>query len=100
MLIYDKSGRELRQRILLSFFVVEILTIQESIVELNFQMVISLQQRWQPKNFGPQANIFCPRPFIVESLKEALDRQSLINKQYFTIVNCTSSWTFDVQSFT
>ena len=31
MLIYDKSGRELRHRILLSFFVVEILTIQESV---------------------------------------------------------------------
>ena len=45
MLIYDKSGRELRHRILLSFFVVEILPTQESIAKLNIQMVISPQQR-------------------------------------------------------
>ena len=24
---------------------------------------------WQSKNFDPKANIFCPRPFTVESLK-------------------------------
>ena len=41
MLICDKSGRELRHRILLSFFVVEILTTQESIAKLILQMVIS-----------------------------------------------------------
>ena len=35
---------------------------------------------WQSKNFGPQANIFGPRPFIVESLKEAWDWQSLTSK--------------------
>ena len=40
MLICDKSGRELRHRILLSFFVVEILTTQESVAKLNLQMVI------------------------------------------------------------
>ena len=45
MLIYDKSGRELHHRILLSFFVVEILTIKESIARLDLQMVISPQQR-------------------------------------------------------
>ena len=45
MLIYDKSGRELRHMILLSFFVVEILTIQESVARLDLQMVISPQQR-------------------------------------------------------
>ena len=45
MLIYDKSGRELRHRILLSFFVVEILTTKESVAKLNLQMVISSQQR-------------------------------------------------------
>ena len=43
MLIYDKSGKELRHRILLSFFVVK--TTQESIAKLNLQMVISPQQR-------------------------------------------------------
>ena len=45
MLIYDKSGRKLRYRSLLSFFVVEILTTQESVAKLNPQMVISPQQR-------------------------------------------------------
>ena len=45
MLIYDKSGRKLRHRSLLSFFVVEILTTQESVAKLNPQMVISPQQR-------------------------------------------------------
>ena len=40
MLIYDKSGRELRHRILLCFFVVETLTIQESVARLDLQMVI------------------------------------------------------------
>ena len=45
MLIYGKSERELRHRILLSFFVVEILTIQESVARLDLQMVISPQQR-------------------------------------------------------
>ena len=45
MLIYDKSLRELRHIILLSFFVVEILTIQESVAKLDLQMVISPQQR-------------------------------------------------------
>ena len=55
---------------------------------------------WQSKNFGPWANIFGPRPFIVKSLKEAWDQQSLIDKQNFAIANYTSSWTFNVQSFT
>ena len=55
---------------------------------------------WQSNNFGPQANIFGPRPFIVESLKEGWDRQPLIDKQNFVIVNCITSWTFNVQSFT
>ena len=41
MLIYDKSGRELRHRILLSFFVVEILSMTESVARLDLQMVIS-----------------------------------------------------------
>ena len=41
MLIYDKSGRELRHRIILSFFVVKILTIMESVARLDLQMVIS-----------------------------------------------------------
>ena len=47
LLIYDKSGRELYHRILLSFFVVEIMTIhvQESIEKLNLHMVISPEQR-------------------------------------------------------
>ena len=45
MLIYDKSGRELRHRILLFFFVVKILTIKESVARLDLQMVISPQQR-------------------------------------------------------
>ena len=44
--------------------------------------------------------MFSPRPLIVKSLKEACDRQSLINKQNFAIANYTSSWTFNVQSFT
>ena len=44
MLIYDKSGRELHHR-MLSFFVVEIMTIQESVAKLNLQMVISPQHR-------------------------------------------------------
>ena len=42
MLICDKSGRELRHRILLPFFVVEILTTQESVARLDLQMVISV----------------------------------------------------------
>ena len=54
---------------------------------------------WQSKNFGPWANIFGPRPFIVKSLKEVWDRQSLMDKQNFAIANYTSSWTFNVQSF-
>ena len=33
----------------------------------------------QSKNFGPQADIFGPRPFIVESLKEAWDQKALID---------------------
>ena len=45
MLIYDKSGTELRHRILLSIFVVKILTIKESVARLDLQMVISPQQR-------------------------------------------------------
>ena len=45
MLIYDKSGRELRHRILLPVFAVEILTTQESVARLDLQMVISQQQR-------------------------------------------------------
>ena len=40
MLIYDKSGRGLCHRILLSFFVVEILTIQETIARLDLQIEI------------------------------------------------------------
>ena len=54
----------------------------------------------QSKTFGPWANMFSPRPLIVKSLKEAWDWQSLINKQNFAIANYTSSWTFNVQSFT
>ena len=54
----------------------------------------------QSKHFGPQADIFGPRPFIVKSLKEAWDRQCLINKQKFAIANYTSSWTLNVQSLT
>ena len=60
MLIYDKSGRELRHRILLSFVVVEILTTQESIARLDVQMVIisSLEKRTQrPNNLKNIANI-------------------------------------------
>ena len=38
MLIYDKSGRELHHRMLLSFFVVEIMAIQESVAKLNLQI--------------------------------------------------------------
>ena len=45
----------------------------------------------QSKHFGPQAYIFGPRLFIVKSLKEAWDRQFLINKQKFAIANYTSS---------
>ena len=41
----------------------------------------------QSKSFRPWANIFGPRPFIVKSLKEAWDRQSLIEKQKFAIAN-------------
>ena len=37
---------------------------------------------------------------ILKSLKETWDRQSLIDKQNFVIANWTSSWTFNVQSFT
>ena len=55
---------------------------------------------YHSKNFGPLVNIFGPRPFIVESLKEALDRQALIDNKNFAIANCTTSWTFNVQSFT
>ena len=46
------------------------------------------------KMCGPLANIFGPKPFIVKSLKEPWDGQSLI-----AIANCTSPWTFNVQSF-
>ena len=46
---------------------------------------------WQSKNFGPYTNICGPRPFIVDSLEEAWDRQSLIKKQNFNIANCTPS---------
>ena len=53
----------------------------------------------QSKNFVSQANIFGPRPFIVKLLKEAWNRQSLIDKQNFAITYCTSSGTFNVQSF-
>ena len=42
---------------------------------------------WQSKNFGPRANNLGPRPFIVESLKETWDQQSLIYKQNFAIAN-------------
>ena len=55
---------------------------------------------WQSKNFGPYTNICGLRPFIVDSLEEAWDWQSLIEKQNFVIANCTPSWTFNVQSFT
>ena len=54
----------------------------------------------QSKNFGPYPNIFGNRLFIVESIKEAWDRQALIDKQNCAIASCTSSWTFNVQSFT
>ena len=33
------------------------------------------------------------------SLKDACDRQSLIDKQNFADANCISCWTFNVQSF-
>ena len=33
----------------------------------------------ESKNFGPQVDIFGPRPFIVESLKEARDQKDLID---------------------
>ena len=39
-----KVEGKIRHRILLSFFVVEILTTQESVAKLNLQMVISPQQ--------------------------------------------------------
>ena len=55
---------------------------------------------WQSKNFGPYTNICGLRPYIVDSLEEAWDRQSLIKKQNFAITNCTPSWTYNVQSFT
>ena len=52
MLTYDTCGRELHHRILLSFFVVEVLTIQESVARLDLQMVISPQQRKMVKFCG------------------------------------------------
>ena len=52
MFIYDKSGRELRHRILSSFFFMEILTIQESVARLDLQMVIPPQQRKIIKFYG------------------------------------------------
>ena len=52
------------------------------------------------KIVGPWNNIFGPRLFNVKSLKEAWEWQSLIDKQNFAIANYTSSWTFNVQSFT
>ena len=54
---------------------------------------------WQPKNFGLKINIFNPRPSSVKSLKEAWDRQSLIDNQTFAIANYTSSWTLNVEMF-
>ena len=42
MLIYDKSGRDLGHRILLSVFVVEILTMQESIARLDLRVVTGM----------------------------------------------------------
>ena len=50
--------------------------------------------------FGPWADIFGPKPFIAKSLKVAWDQQSLIGKQNLVIANYTSSWTFNIQSFT
>ena len=52
MLIYDKNERELRHRISLSFFVVEILTTQESEAKFNLHIVISPQQRKRIKFYG------------------------------------------------
>ena len=58
MLIYDKSERELRHRILLSFFVVETLTIKESVARLDLQMVISEIQRYDGgRRTGKAGNI-------------------------------------------
>ena len=53
MLIYDKSGRELCHRILLSFFVVKILTIKESVARLDLQMVISPEHQKLSHTFKP-----------------------------------------------
>ena len=44
-LIYDKSGRELRHRILLSFFVVEILAKQESVAKLKLHDLGKLKRK-------------------------------------------------------
>ena len=54
----------------------------------------------QSKNFDPKASIFGSRPFIVKSLKEAWDRQSLNDNKKLAIVNYTSTWTLNVQSST
>ena len=54
----------------------------------------------QSKHFGPYADIFSPRPFIVELLKEAWDRHSLIDTQNFALADCTLPCTFNVHSFT
>ena len=50
--------------------------------------------------FGPWADIFGQKSFIAESLKVAWDQQSLNDKQNLVIANYTSSWTFNIQSFT
>ena len=47
---------------------------------------------WQCKNFfGYWVNIFGPRPLDVKSLKDSLDRQSLIDNQNFDIANHIST---------
>ena len=50
---------------------------------------------WQSKNFCPSANIFGPRPFIAKSLKEAWDRQSLVDMQNFLHI----VWNFKCTKF-
>ena len=50
--------------------------------------------------FGPCSDIFGQKSFISESLKGAWDQESLIDKQNLVIGNYTSSWTFNIQSFT
>ena len=75
MLIYDKSGRELRHRILLPFLVVEILTTQESVAKLNLQMVrYILTSAWQKiKMLSSSGQIFCQLHSVFEILLRNVD---------------------------